>query len=267
MLEWLLPLAYPPHAGIALAAASAGAWAFRCRRVSRFLFAGALAWTLLWSVPLAPVALAVLLSAGVATDESDVPSAQAIVVLGGDGNPPPAGHEADPWADAWRHDRVAAGARLWRRGKAPWVVLSGGRTAPQRKRSEAEDMARSIARLGVPRRALLLEERSRSTAENAHFTAALACGRGIGRILLVTTATHMPRARAWFEREGLRVIPVAVPARRRWPPTWSGRWLPSLRAWRASERMLKELGGTVVANVPLVHTRSHGCDPRRPPPA
>jgi uncharacterized SAM-binding protein YcdF (DUF218 family) len=52
--------------------------------------------------------------------------------------------------------------------------------------------------LGVPAARLLVEDRSRSTAENAAFSLPLAKGVGPGRWVLVTSAFHMPRAVATF---------------------------------------------------------------------
>jgi uncharacterized SAM-binding protein YcdF (DUF218 family) len=59
---------------------------------------------------------------------------------------------------------------------------------------------------GVPVAAV--EDRSRTTWENASFTASLLEHRDIQRILLVSSAWHLPRAVRAFERRGLDVIPA-----------------------------------------------------------
>lgn len=99
-------------------------------------------------------------------DPAAAPTAGAIVVLGGSlapGSPPRRGPElVDP------SDRVLHAARLYRAGKAPVVVASGGRLPwSAAERSEAADMADLLVEWGVPREAVLLEERSRTTSENA----------------------------------------------------------------------------------------------------
>ena len=63
--------------------------------------------------------------------------------------------------------------------------------------------------LGVPPSACLLEEESRTTRENARFTAQLLRARGIQQVLLVSDGYHLPRARMLFRREGIAVLPVA----------------------------------------------------------
>jgi uncharacterized SAM-binding protein YcdF (DUF218 family) len=64
--------------------------------------------------------------------------------------------------------------------------------------------------LGVPANALLTEERSRNTRENAEMSAKLLRERGIQKVLLVTSALHMRRAVKLFEQQGLLVQPVAT---------------------------------------------------------
>ena len=59
--------------------------------------------------------------------------------------------------------------------------------------------------LGLPRGRILLEPRSRNTAENAAFTKPLANPRAGERWLLVTSAQHMPRAVGSFRRVGFPV--------------------------------------------------------------
>jgi uncharacterized SAM-binding protein YcdF (DUF218 family) len=113
---------------------------------------------------------------------------------------------SDEAKDASRQ-RTACGAALWHQGVAPTLLLTGGdatvfRTGP----SEAGEMKRWALRLGVPESALLLEEKSRTTYENALQTKAML---GSARILLVTAAYHMPRAVGLFEKQGLVVTPVA----------------------------------------------------------
>src|SRR5262249_26591864 len=61
--------------------------------------------------------------------------------------------------------RAEHAARLFLRGLVPTLLLSGGRTTTPE--SEAELMAKACVRAGVPRDRLLMEEKSRTTFENA----------------------------------------------------------------------------------------------------
>ena len=62
--------------------------------------------------------------------------------------------------------------------------------------------------MGIPSSAILLEDQSRNTSENASFSAPLLRERNAQEILLVTSASHMPRAAALFKAQGFQVIPA-----------------------------------------------------------
>lgn len=126
---------------------------------------------------------------------------QAIVILGGG----MAWDERDkPYPGRVSGDaleRVAVGVRLARQSKLP-VLASGGKPFEQMP-SEARLLARAVQHYGVPVR--WLEEQSRDTAGNAWYSSQLLRADGIDRIILVTQAMHMPRARRIFEATGLQV--------------------------------------------------------------
>ena len=106
-------------------------------------------------------------------------------------------------------DRVIYGAYLYKQGVAPHLLLSGGRIDwLSTGASPAQDMADLMAFMGVPQEALWLESNSRNTYENAAFSWDFLSQKGIRRIMLVTSAMHMPRAVALFENQGFEVIPA-----------------------------------------------------------
>lgn len=94
-------------------------------------------------------------------------------------------------------ERLFTGVALWHRIPDGKLVISGG---GYRRIPDAVLMASLAAHLGVPSRDIQLEDRSRTTWENARFVAALSPPVP-KRIWLVTSARHMPRAlgafRAW----------------------------------------------------------------------
>jgi uncharacterized SAM-binding protein YcdF (DUF218 family) len=69
-------------------------------------------------------------------------------------------------------------------------------------------MARVLEERGIPPAMIWRENASRSTYENAAYSAAILRARGMDRIVLVTEAYHMRRAEACFRRQGLTVIPA-----------------------------------------------------------
>jgi uncharacterized SAM-binding protein YcdF (DUF218 family) len=102
---------------------------------------------------------------------------------------------------------------------------------------------------GVPPSATLLEDASRNTRENATMTAALLRQRGIDKILLVTSALHMERARRYFVVEGLSVEPA--PTDFEAVPEVEGvlRFLPDAESLLGSARAFKELVGQLAAGI------------------
>lgn len=230
-------LSYPLYASITIAAIGAMILLLRFRRIGLALFAVAILWTAIWSVPAASDGLrGSLEDRHVVVPEESLPNADAIVVLGGATRYRWLQREdVDPWDLG--SSRLAAGARAWLSKRAPIVILTGGRGG--RDASEAARMKIAIQRLGVPASALVLEERSRNTEANAINTARLAHELGVRRILLVTSALHMPRAMLLFERQGFEVTPVPVPERGH-RDTWRERWVPSPNALWRSGRALKE---------------------------
>jgi uncharacterized SAM-binding protein YcdF (DUF218 family) len=97
--------------------------------------------------------------------------------------------------------RARLAARLYREGLAPRVVLTGGTGA--HPPSEARAAADVVIREGVPESALILEERSTSTAENAREAARLIEAE---RVVVVTDAYHTFRAQRVFARHFDRVL-------------------------------------------------------------
>ncbi|MBF0309880.1 MAG: YdcF family protein [Magnetococcales bacterium] len=177
----------------------------------------------------------------VAVEES--PSAQAIVVLGGavSGQEFPR-KSLDLSAQA---DRLFHAARLFKAGKAPVVVATGGFLPWDNfRRPEAEAMALVLRELGVPGEAILLENRSANTWENARRTKALLDPLGLNRILLVTSALHMERASRTFRHLGFEVIvsttDVETVSRK---TAWPFRFLPDATVLASSTSALKEMAG------------------------
>ncbi|MDZ7809401.1 MAG: YdcF family protein [Arhodomonas sp.] len=90
---------------------------------------------------------------------------------------------------------------------------------------------------------ITLERQGRSTRENAVFTARLLDSMGLERVLLVTSAMHMPRAAASFRGEGVEVIPAATDFEVMPEPPHVLRWLPDAEALADSSAAIKEYLG------------------------
>jgi Uncharacterized conserved protein len=129
----------------------------------------------------------------------------AVVVLGGGVLPR---GTLRPISDlsSFSKNRTACGVDLFKQGYADTLVFTGGsghvfKDGPR----DALEMKRWAERLGVSPDTIVTEEQSRTTYENATETHRLL---GSASILLVTSASHLPRAAALFTKQGFRVTPV-----------------------------------------------------------
>jgi len=170
---------------------------------------------------------------------SATPEAGAIVVLGGAirGDT----HMGTLGDLNQQADRLVYAAALYKAGKAPRLLLTGG--GADGTRSEAEIMRDLLQVMGVPARAMLLEDKSRDTHQNALYTAVMLNKLGIQRVLLVTSAFHMRRAEALFRGQGLEVIPAPTDYQRLVAPVSVPRWLPSVGdLWQSTNALHEILG-------------------------
>lgn len=156
-------------------------------------------------------------------------------------------------------DRVWHAGELYRAGKVRWLLLSGGnQPGYEHLPAESEAMREMLRVMQVPDSAMRLEGLSRNTRENARYSLAMARELGVRRLLLVTSALHMPRAMATFEAafqgSGIELVAAATdaealgdeldPSMQWWPDAgslaWSSRsikeYLGLLQIW-----MMKEL--------------------------
>jgi uncharacterized SAM-binding protein YcdF (DUF218 family) len=162
-----------------------------------------------------------------------------VVVLGGgevDSSPEEGGHaslRAEPMK------RLAYGIRV-AQGCGGKIVFSGGLVfGPAGAESEADAARRFIEGGGYGVQAVY-EGGSRTTAENALNVASLV---GARRVVLVTSAYHMPRAVASFERRGMQVVPAPTDYQADRTAYGLSDFLPSIEALGRSWKALHEYAG------------------------
>ena len=210
------------------------------RRLGVALLAVALLWLWVCSTPVAgAVVLGPLVGQFPPQRIEELPSADAIVVLAGGVMP---ATDLRPFTHIHTSaDRAWHAARLYHAGKAPIVVASGGVVWPKWNLSSAASMRELLEALGVPKAAIVSEEESRNTRENAVHTARMATERGIKAVLLVTSPWHMPRAIATFRAAGLPATPA--PSARAWHPLHTGplAYVPSATALSTNSKAMREL--------------------------
>ena len=186
------------------------AFAFGWRRAAAVLAVFSVVWLWGWSTPFPTRVLIGPLADPYPIQPVEMaPAADAIVLLGGSTRPIRRDMVYPDLTDS--ADRIWHAARLYHAGKAPLIIVSSGNVSGSLKRpSRASAMRTLLNALGVPDDAIVIEERSRNTRQNAVFTERIAADRGIGRVLLVTSYWHLRRAEAVFRRVGLEVVPVAT---------------------------------------------------------
>lgn len=180
-------------------------------------------------------------------DSSTVKRFDAIVVLGGGIAHKGSLRPTDELSSVTL-ERTLCGADLLAKGFAPRLVLAGGDgTIFGSGIDEAAVMKHVALQLGVREEAILLENRSRTTYENAVETKRLL---GNGSILLVTSAIHVPRALGLFRKQGINATPYACGyLAQNLPWGWAGDpfdFIPDVKVLYLSTDALSEIVGLIV---------------------
>lgn len=119
---------------------------------------------------------------------------------------------------------------LYKAGWADKLIFSGAAADPSGP-SNAAAMARRADAAGVPQGAIITEEFSRTTAENAVNTSTFIAEHSIERIILVTSAYHQRRAALEFGSTlgpAVDILNHPVPTDAQWSGFW---WWTTKRGW------------------------------------
>jgi uncharacterized SAM-binding protein YcdF (DUF218 family) len=144
-------------------------------------------------------------------------------------------------------ERMTAIAELARRFPNARIVFSGGSgRLIYDGVTEASLAARLFASFGIAKERIILEDRSRDTAENARFTKALVQPKPTERWLLVTSAHHMPRAVGLFRAEGFNVEAFPVDYRTRGAIDLLRPFQPLSDGLRRADTATREWAGLVI---------------------
>ena len=177
-----------------------------------------------------------------------MPKAQAIVVLS-EGRILASGPaNTSEWTDG---DRFWGGIELYRAGKAPLLIFTGGWVPWQAELAPEGEVLKDWAKSqGLPESAIQITGKVMNTADEAAAVAALlprlsrAADVKPGTVLLVTSAFHMPRAQRLFEQAGLEVLLYPVDFKVSAKDSFTAiDLLPSAGAWRYTEMAWRELLG------------------------
>lgn len=136
------------------------------------------------------------------------------IVLGG-GMIRPLQEDPDRINLAESSDRCLQAAMLYKSGKIDQILITGGNTSIGSLKidesNETEQVKRLLIQLGIPDDRIVTETKSKNTRENAIYSKRIIDSMGIQKpVLLITSAYHMRRANACFEKINVPVIPYAV---------------------------------------------------------
>lgn len=195
-------LVLPPAGPLLLAAIGLALW-HRRPRLARALAAIGVGALLLLSLPVVSSALLLAASDTRVLDPGAARDAQAIVILSG-GLRRDAPEYGGDTLGRLSLERTRYGAKVARETGLPVLVTGGpyGRTPPEAR------VMRDALELEFGVRVRWVEDRARTTRENAQFTAQILRPLGIERVVLVVHAFDVRRARLEFERAGLSVLPA-----------------------------------------------------------
>jgi len=204
MLKYaLIPFILLPGAFITLLIIS-GVW-FLFRKNLKAAGVNLMIGALMWLLSTSPASDAILkgLEHNFAVPKN--PKGDVIIILGGGayGGAPDLSGVGTP--SEMMLFRVVTAVRLHKRLKVP-IILSGG-TVFKHMKPEAPIVKRFLLDLGVPDNAIIMEDKSLDTSQNAKNTQKICLEAGYKTPILVTSAFHMKRSVLQFKSLGMEVIP------------------------------------------------------------
>jgi uncharacterized SAM-binding protein YcdF (DUF218 family) len=163
------------------------------------------AFVLLYSLSISPVSDALIAPLEADYRPLDVKSIKAdVIVVLGSGAIDLSALGLEPMPNKGSLERTVAAVKLYRSLHIP-IMITGGAGDPARPQlSDAAPMARIAMELGVPKKDISVDNASFNTLASARNMKAAFAGK---RMVLVTSAYHLKRSVALFQKQGLLVIP------------------------------------------------------------
>ena len=169
---------------------------------------------------------------------ADCPQADAVIMLGGILGPSRRAGEPEWHSSA---DRFEYAVRLYKAGKAPRLIISSAQLPWQRDRlPESALLLEAALQHGIPRESILLTRVVGNTADEARAARELLTQYSLQRIIVVTSAFHMSRAKVLFTRAGLDVVPFPVDFETAAEPFEISDLVPSGLALAGTEKAIRE---------------------------
>jgi len=174
---------------------------------------------------------------------ADINDADAIVVLSGMIGPIQGSHGLMyEWSDP---DRFFGGIELMKADKAKKIIFTGGKMPWQSEeiKPEGEVLSKFASEFGIPAPKILITKNAQNTKDEAIVVKEILNNSNSRRIILVTSAFHMPRSKQLFENEGIDVQTYPVDYKVGVSTLTPMSFLPSADAFRNFQFAWRELIG------------------------
>ena len=141
-------------------------------------------------------------------DASAINNADAIVVLSGMINTIKVNDKLK-YEFGGAVDRILSGIDLFKNNKSSLLILTKGQLPWSLGMPEGEYLKEFAIKFGVPKKSILLTDNVQNTDQEAKSVKKL-LNSNDAKVILITSAFHMPRAKKVFEASNIKVIPFAV---------------------------------------------------------
>jgi uncharacterized SAM-binding protein YcdF (DUF218 family) len=151
-------------------------------------------------------------------------------------------------------DRFIQPLLLYKQGKVKRILITGGNVNIKGLKIDATQESKKVKEvlisMGVNEKDIYLEEQARNTHENAVNTKKMLAPFFGEKMLLVTSAMHMPRAKACYVKEGFKID--VFPADIKKKDTYSGildKIVPEERNLNKIAELIREVAGFVIYKI------------------
>ena len=140
-------------------------------------------------------------------------------------------------------NRILAGINLYKDAKAPILILTRGKLPWSLGKPEGEYLKDFAIRFGVPEKNILLTDIIQNTDQEAKSVKNLLNQNN--KIILVTSAFHMPRAKKVFKAADIDIIPFPVGFRKKLYKITFLDFIPAASSFSNSSHFVREIIGRI----------------------
>ena len=144
--------------------------------------------------------------------------------------------------------RILSGIDLFKNNKASLLILTKGQLPWSLGMPEGEYLKEFAIKFGVPEESILLTDNVQNTDQEAKSVKKL-LNSNDAKVILVTSAFHMPRAKKVFEASNIKVIPFAVDFLNSHQKLTFMSFIPSAGALGSSSFFVREMIGRLYYNL------------------